>query len=325
MAVSGRELSSLDFGNLIGGPLNAIVEAQAKSAIATANFIKSVGFDKNNKVVNVDFTYNRKGETGGNEEFTLTLPFITMLPIPYISVSYAEIEFNAKITSVTEDKTDSNFEQVVNGSAGGSWWFASARVNSKTSYQKKSAHTDREERSFDMHVRVEARNVDMPPGTERILNMLENVIQERSNGSGTTIGLTITNAVANEATPANVDLTITGPDTAFMPKNFGFILDGVAYTGSTWAPDKKIITIAGAKDDTANLKGKIIALRPGMKAASTSEKVVTVDEVLNGVSEGTKLMSGKNTYLVKSADAAGKKITLDKVDGIAANTILVKA
>jgi len=36
MAVSGRELSSLDFGNLIGGPLNAVVEAQAKSAITTA-------------------------------------------------------------------------------------------------------------------------------------------------------------------------------------------------------------------------------------------------------------------------------------------------
>ena len=42
MPVCGRELASLDFANLIGSPLNAVVESQAKSAITTANFIKEV-------------------------------------------------------------------------------------------------------------------------------------------------------------------------------------------------------------------------------------------------------------------------------------------
>ena len=64
MAVSGRELSSLDFGNLIGGPLNAVVEAQAKSAITTANFIREVAFDKEGKVVNVDFSYEKSNTNG---------------------------------------------------------------------------------------------------------------------------------------------------------------------------------------------------------------------------------------------------------------------
>ncbi len=45
-------IASLDFANLIGGPLNAVVEAQAKSAITTANFIKEVAFTKEgNKVL----------------------------------------------------------------------------------------------------------------------------------------------------------------------------------------------------------------------------------------------------------------------------------
>ena len=47
MAELGKELASLDFANLIGGPLNAIVDAQARAAIATANFVQEVGFDKN--------------------------------------------------------------------------------------------------------------------------------------------------------------------------------------------------------------------------------------------------------------------------------------
>jgi len=44
MTTPGKELSSIDFANLIGGPLVAVVEAQAQAAMSTVNFIRSVGF-----------------------------------------------------------------------------------------------------------------------------------------------------------------------------------------------------------------------------------------------------------------------------------------
>lgn len=44
MANPGTELASLDFGNLIGGPLTAVITAQAMAAQSTASFIKDVGF-----------------------------------------------------------------------------------------------------------------------------------------------------------------------------------------------------------------------------------------------------------------------------------------
>lgn len=48
MAVSnynpGQELSSIDFQSMIGGPLSAIVDAQAQAALSTVDFIKAVGF-----------------------------------------------------------------------------------------------------------------------------------------------------------------------------------------------------------------------------------------------------------------------------------------
>ncbi|GAA4903566.1 DUF2589 domain-containing protein [Ferrimonas pelagia] len=179
MAVDGRELASLDFGNLIGGPLNAVVESQAKSAITTANFIKEVGFKEDGSIVNVDFSYNRRDEEGRDQQFTLTVPFLTMLPIPYITVDQAEIEFNAKITSTKENNMSSNFKQQVDASAGGSWWFARASVKSKTSYQRQSSSTEQEKRTFDMRVNVKARNADTPAGTERLLTILENTIEEK--------------------------------------------------------------------------------------------------------------------------------------------------
>lgn len=267
MPVSGKELASLDFANLIGGPLNAIVEAQAKSAITTANFIKEVGFDKEGKVVNVDFTYNRKNDNGSDQEFTLTMPFITMLPVPYITINNAVVEFNAKITSTTESSTSSNFSQQVDASAGGSWWFASARVTSKTAYQRSTTSRDKEERTFDMHVRVEASNQDMPAGTERILTILENSISEKTNHKLLSYGLVVTKI----ADAAKKELGVDCADIALIKKDATFEFAGVKYTITADATPAKpaaggqpatLSMIAVDKDVPANIVNQSLDVTP---------------------------------------------------------------
>src|SRR5882724_9344114 len=42
----GQELSTIDFESMLGGPLVAVIKAQAQAAISTVNFIKEVGFKK---------------------------------------------------------------------------------------------------------------------------------------------------------------------------------------------------------------------------------------------------------------------------------------
>ena len=42
----GQELSSIDFESMLGGPLVAVINAQAQAAMSTVNFIKEVGFKK---------------------------------------------------------------------------------------------------------------------------------------------------------------------------------------------------------------------------------------------------------------------------------------
>jgi hypothetical protein len=270
MPVSGQELASLDFANLIGGPLNAVVEAQAKSAISTANFIKEVGFDKDGKVVNVDFTYNRRNENGSEQEYTLSLPFLTMLPVPYITINSAVIEFNAKITSTTESRTTDNFKTEAGLSAGGSYWFVSAKVSSKTSYQRKSARSDKEERTFDMHVRVEAQNEDMPAGTERILTLLENCISEKTSNRLLTIGARIldfkkTSKEGETEAYSKDEMEIDCPDLVEVADKATFKVGGSEYTieAKTLATKEQPATVKiTGKDDLHKLKGKTISIEP---------------------------------------------------------------
>jgi hypothetical protein len=244
MPVSGREIASLDFANLIGGPLNAVVEAQAKSAITTANFIKEVAFTKEGKVVNVDFSYNRKNDDGKDQQFTLTVPFLTMLPVPYITIVDAVIEFNAKITSINESSMETTFSQQVDAEAGGRFWFVTAKVQSKTAYQRKSATSEKEERTFDMHVRVEAKNQDMPAGTERILTLLENSISEMKGPLVAILRIELINATvltvetdfAEFATLKGLKFSSTGKDN----KEAEFTISAVDATAKTITIDKEI-------------------------------------------------------------------------------------
>jgi hypothetical protein len=90
LQVNPSEISSIDFGAMIGGPLTAVINAQAQAAMTTVNFINSVGFHKENRsVVNVDFMYSSTDENGTDVPKRLTVPFLAMLPIPNLEVCVA--------------------------------------------------------------------------------------------------------------------------------------------------------------------------------------------------------------------------------------------
>jgi hypothetical protein len=72
---------------MIGGPLTAVINAQAQAAMTTVNFINSVGFhNENRSVINVDFMYSATDENGADQPRKLTVPFLAMLPIPNLEV-----------------------------------------------------------------------------------------------------------------------------------------------------------------------------------------------------------------------------------------------
>ncbi len=185
------ELSSLNFESMIGGPLNAVIKAQAQSAVTSVDFIKAVGFDTDDSgnitgPTMVSFKYKRPVEetaadgsvTVSVKDFELTVPFLTMLPIPFIRVEETTIDFNAKITSVQESSSTSShgLDTELKAKAGWGWGSASLKVN--YSYKKSTSASSKTERTYSMAVHVRAVQDELPAGTERLLGILENAIKE---------------------------------------------------------------------------------------------------------------------------------------------------
>jgi Protein of unknown function (DUF2589) len=279
-----RELSSIDFQAMLGGPLIAVVNAQAQSAMSSVNFIKAVGFkpgdasDPRNPQVGdpiyVSFKYPKEVApytpevparvsavtvttpgagytsapavtasggggsglamtaslgTGGSvtsisitspgsgyssaptvaidpppaggtqavatatfqdtqaavpaqfQTMSLEVPILTMLPIPFIRIEETTIDFNAKINSVEEAKTDDTFkfDATLDTKVQYPPLFTVATVNLKvsTSYQKNTQTGSKVDRTYSMAVHIRAVQDEMPAGMEKILGLLEDAIK----------------------------------------------------------------------------------------------------------------------------------------------------
>ena len=188
----GQELSSIDFQSMIGGPLNAVVRAQAQSAQTSVDFIKSVGFNAPDaandpgKPTMVTFSYDKQIETKDAQgvitvtptKFNLTVPILTMLPIPYLRVEEVTIDFNAKINSVIESTSASSSELAASLAVKAGWGPVSAELKCSYSNKKSSSSTDKTERTYSLIIHVRAVQDELPAGLEKLLGVLENSIKE---------------------------------------------------------------------------------------------------------------------------------------------------
>lgn len=103
-------LNSIPFGNIIGGPLAACVRAQAEAAQTTIDFIR--GFTMTNseldpegvEPITVTFTFFMNGE-----KTRMTVPLMTIVPIPYMHIDYVNLNFTADITACDDGKMEAKY------------------------------------------------------------------------------------------------------------------------------------------------------------------------------------------------------------------------
>lgn len=210
MPAPGQELASIDFESMLGGPLVAVVNAQAQAAMSTVNFIKEVGFKKKTTPdaaggdsgtedpIYVTFKYPKElspyqPATPGDPTATppvpataavpavyetqqLQVPILTMLPIPFIRIDLTTIDFNAKINSVEYRKTDTNLKVDASLEAKAGWLWGSAKLKVATSFQRTTSQGNTVDRTYSMAVHIKAVQDEMPAGMEKILNILEGAI-----------------------------------------------------------------------------------------------------------------------------------------------------
>lgn len=193
MADFVSELNSLDFSKYIGGPIQAAVDAQNSAAMAQVDFIKQVGLQTTTgtgniqitKVTMIDFSYDRtigEGAEETTEKVTLKVPLLTMLSIPALRIDEMTIDFNCKLNSVETHDTSQSLGVDVN--VGANAW--KIKFNVSASYQYKSSDTEQVERTYSMKIHVKVVNDELPAGLDRLLNILEGLIDAQIPATATT-------------------------------------------------------------------------------------------------------------------------------------------
>ena len=201
MDYSTQILKSIPFGELIGNPMKAAIEAQSMAAQSTVEFIQAVGFAspqaygaKGNPLVVDDnpnigdvryvaFSYKTYAPDGSQQEVLLKVPLLTIVPIPYLRIEEMTIDFRAKITEEIKNDSsnsgqttyESNYNQSLRDrySSETSFKATVSSINKNT-----TSASSRYQTEFGMDLNIKAVQDDMPFGLSRILNVLETSIQE---------------------------------------------------------------------------------------------------------------------------------------------------
>lgn len=209
----GQELSSIDFESMLGGPLVAVINAQAQAAMTTVNFIKEVGFKKKSaeeaaggdtgteEPIYVSFKYPKEissyqpavaadpsatppvsaspAVSAVYETQELKVPILTMLPIPFIRIDLTTIDFNAKINSVSYRKTNTRLKVDASLEAKAGWLWGSAKLKVSTSFQRTTQQGNTINRTYSLAVHIKAVQDEMPAGMEKLLGILEDAITSK--------------------------------------------------------------------------------------------------------------------------------------------------
>lgn len=180
--VATNALQALPFGNIIGGPLKACIEAQAMAAKTSWNFIQEVGLQTDpetgeKKTVNVSFQFIKDGRVA-----QLNVPLLTIVPIPYIAIQTIDIAFKANISASSSSSKVENESKTVEGGAAGHGTLnlgifkVSTDFHANYSSKKDSTATQDSKYSveYTMDVAVKAGQDSMPAGLAKVLELLGN-------------------------------------------------------------------------------------------------------------------------------------------------------
>lgn len=199
MSRAVQELKQIPFSHLIGEPLKAAIEAQALAAQTTIEFIHKVGFKQDlmaeNDLVfndtnadadagelrNITFQYKKTDENGVDRNFELTVPLLSITPIPYIRIDEMTIDFSAKLTDSVVQNSNSSLD--VSSTASGSFksWWSPVKLSFRTSVtaRSSSATSKNTSREYSMDIHVRAVQDAMPAGLSKILDILEDSINSK--------------------------------------------------------------------------------------------------------------------------------------------------
>lgn len=208
----GAELQALPLEYMLSSPLTAVIKAQALAAQTTIDFIEKVGLeeDPNTGELSVraaQFSYDQPVPDPSNpgavisQPATLTVPLLTLAPIPFIRISDLNVSFEFKIRDVSSNQSKAEitgktgFESTTTatgktGFGGGLIGFlggasASGSLEQKTnvtasvSATYQSSNRQMTDRSATFKMTMNAVQDALPEGLSRVLTILNDSINSQ--------------------------------------------------------------------------------------------------------------------------------------------------
>ena len=199
------ELQALPLGFMLGAPLKAVIEAQALAAKTTIDFIQNVGLEEDPpgefKVRAADFSFVQPVPDPANpgsfleQESKLTVPILSIVPVPFIRVSDLNVTFEFKIrdvqsaqskkeisgstgithTTETKAKFGGGFLGFLGGPSGDMSTRTNVQVNASATYQ--ATNRSSTDRSATFKMTMNAIQDEIPEGLRMTLTILNDAIK----------------------------------------------------------------------------------------------------------------------------------------------------
>ncbi|WP_369926409.1 DUF2589 domain-containing protein [Xanthomonas sp. NCPPB 2632] len=183
-----QQFQGLPMGDLIGAPLGAACDAQIKLAQATADFIRTVGFQKSadgtsEETRTAAFRFKRPvvnpDGTSGEEEVSMDVPLLSIVKVPNLAVSTVDITFDMEVKSsfseTNEKKKNADFS-VETGFKIGAFSLNAKVAGSVSSHMQNTRSSDN---SAKYHLNVKAEDKGMPEGLARVMDIMQTACEPR--------------------------------------------------------------------------------------------------------------------------------------------------
>lgn len=174
------DINNIDFANVLGGPMSAVVTAQIAATKATMNFVNKVGFitaaDGTKTVLLMQFQYVQQANNGTSYIRGMEIPFLYIVPIPYLTFSALYVDFNMKLNAIADQSTTDTLG--IQGAVHGSLDIPVVNValSGSVGYQKTETTGVHIERQYSMRVTMTGSQTQQPPGMSKMLELFDTIV-----------------------------------------------------------------------------------------------------------------------------------------------------
>lgn len=182
MADEENSFGSVELEQLLSAPISALIGADSHGAKATVDFIRQVGFVSNKdedpyqfgSLRTISFQYKSTDAKGNTVEKVLTVPLLSIVPIPMLSIEEAEIDLKILIDGVVRPEDLKGDEQSL-------FMEQQSGVKLLANIGHGNVDSTTDETPGSMRVKIKLKSGDLPNGLNKILNAVDNAISHDPN------------------------------------------------------------------------------------------------------------------------------------------------